>query len=211
MATTFRWQVVPFTSVVRFVAARRVVAVDGRSSSGKTTLAGRLAAAVPGACVVHTDDVAWHHAVLDWADLLRDGILQPARAGRAVAFRPPQWDARGRPGSIDVPAGCPLLLIEGVGAGRRSLASEMDAVIWVESDLDVVERRNQARVAAGEITPADYESWMAEENPFVAAERTWERADLVVSGSATPAYDPATEIVVAQPARWEFVLPSRGS
>jgi hypothetical protein len=27
--------------------------------------AARIAAAVPGACVVHTDDIAWHHAVLD--------------------------------------------------------------------------------------------------------------------------------------------------
>jgi len=39
------------------------------------TLADRLAAAVPGARVVHTDDIAWHHAVLDWADLLADGVL----------------------------------------------------------------------------------------------------------------------------------------
>jgi hypothetical protein len=40
-------------------AARRpvVLAIDGRSSGGKTTLAGRLQAAVEGSAVVHTDDI----------------------------------------------------------------------------------------------------------------------------------------------------------
>lgn len=36
-----------------------MVAVDGRSASGKTTPARQLAATIPGARVVHTDDVAW--------------------------------------------------------------------------------------------------------------------------------------------------------
>jgi hypothetical protein len=160
-----------------------VVAVDGRSSRGKTTLAARLAAAVPGACVVHTDDIAWHHAVLDWAGLLADGVLRPFRSGRDVSYRPPQWDVRGRSGSIDVPASCPLLLVEGVGSGRRELSGLLDAVIWVETDAAERDRRDAVRVAAGETTPDDYAAWMAEEEPFVAGQRTWERADLIVRGS----------------------------
>ena len=160
-----------------------VVAVDGRSSSGKTTLAAWIADAVPGACVVHTDDIAWHHAVLDWAGLLADGVLRPFRSGRDVSYRPPQWDQRGRSGSIDVPASCPLLLVEGVGSGRRELSGLLDAVIWVETDAAERDRRDAARVAAGETTPDDYAAWMAEEEPFVAEQRTWERADLVVRGS----------------------------
>ena len=39
-----------------------VLAVDGRSSSGKTTLAARLRDAVAGSAVVHTDDIAWWHS-----------------------------------------------------------------------------------------------------------------------------------------------------
>lgn len=90
-----------------------VLAVDGRSSSGKTTLAGRLRDVVAGSAVVHTDDIAWWHSRFGWADLLTDGVLLPARAGQQVTFRPPQWDQRQRPGAIEVPAGCPLLIIEG--------------------------------------------------------------------------------------------------
>ncbi|MDA0142432.1 hypothetical protein OJ962_33415, partial [Solirubrobacter sp. CPCC 204708] len=36
-----------------------IVAIDGRSGGGKTSLAHRLAGAVSHAAVVHTDDVAW--------------------------------------------------------------------------------------------------------------------------------------------------------
>ena len=65
-----------------------VLAVDGRSSSGKSTLASRLADAVAGSAVVHTDDVAWQHSRFGWTDLLTGSILIPARAGQPVMFRP---------------------------------------------------------------------------------------------------------------------------
>ena len=68
-----------------------VVAVDGRSNSGKTTLAARIGAAVPGSAVVHTGDIAWAHSRFGWADLLIDGILVPVHQDRAVSYRPPRW------------------------------------------------------------------------------------------------------------------------
>jgi uridine kinase len=36
----------------------RIVGVDGRTASGKTTLASRLAGVVASSAVVHTDDIA---------------------------------------------------------------------------------------------------------------------------------------------------------
>ena len=83
-----------------------VLAVDGRSSSGKTTLAARLRDAVAGSAVVHTDDIAWWHSRFGWADLLTDGVLIPVRSGHPVSFRPPQWEERQRDGAIAVPACC---------------------------------------------------------------------------------------------------------
>ena len=173
-----------------------VLAVDGRSSGGKTTLAGRLAAEVPGAVVVHTDDVAWWHAAFDWVDLLIDGVLAPVRRGTAVSYRPPKWDERGRPGAIEVPSGASLVVVEGVGAGRRELISLVDGVVWVQTDPDEAARRDAVRVAAGEITPSNYAAWMAEEAPFVAAQRAWERAFVTVCGSPTLPHDSRTEVVV---------------
>jgi len=174
-----------------------VIAVDGRSNSGKTTFSERLVAAWPGAAVVHTDDIAWWHSVLDWTGLLVDGVLTPVRAGRAVAFRPPQWDVRGRPGAVEVPAGCTLLLVEGVGSGRRSLTPHLDGIVWAEAPAADREERDRADVAAGLIAPENFDAWMREEIPFVEAERTWERAGLVVAGWAALPHDPEREFVIA--------------
>ena len=174
-----------------------VLAVDGRSSSGKTTLAARLQAAVAGSAVVHTDDLAWWHSRFGWADLLVDGILMPVHRGEPVAFQPPRWAEHGRRGSIDVPASCPLLIVEGVGAGRREAAHLVDALIWVQSDQREAARRSLARVGqpGGPRTVQDLREWMAEEEPFLAYQRPWERADLVVAGTPPIPFDPLTELV----------------
>jgi hypothetical protein len=77
------------------------------------------------------------------------------------------------------------------------VARLIDGILWVRSDLGEIERRNSARVAAKEISPPDFESWMAEEVPFVADQRPWERALLTVSGTPGLRHDPSTEVVVA--------------
>jgi hypothetical protein len=179
----------------------RVLAVDGRSSSGKTTLAARIQAAVAGSAVVHTDDIAWRHSRFGWADLLIDGILMPVHRGEPVTFRPPSWAQHGRGGWIDVPASCPLLIVEGVGAGRHEATYLVDALIWVQSDEREAERRSLARVGqpGGSQTVRDLRGWMAEEEPFLAGQRPWERADLIVAGTPQIPFDPLTELVVAQP------------
>jgi len=174
-----------------------ILAVDGCSASGKSTFAARLAGMWAGATLVHTDDIAWRQAVLDWTALLTEGVLAPVREGRSVSYRPPQWDAGGRAGAIEVPADSTLVIVEGVGAGRRELAPVLDAVVWVESPEDDVDRRDAERVAAGETTPDDYAAWMAEERPFVAAERTWERAAFVVAGWPALPHDPGAEFVIS--------------
>jgi hypothetical protein len=195
------WRVEPIDLVLARIqpgATTPIVAVDGRSAGGKTTCAVRLAATAPGASVVHTDDVAWHQAFFDWASLLRDGVLDPVRAGRAVAYRPPAWESRGRGGTIEVSADCPLLVIEGVGVSRLELAGYFDLRLWVQSDRVDAHRRGIER-DGGSSAEAFWDEWQAEEMPFLAADRPWERADLVVAGSPDLPYDPSTELVVTDP------------
>ena len=215
------WRLEPLSVVVDAVTRRppdrssvgrpAVLAVDGRSNNGKTTLAERIRELVPGSVVIHTDDIAWEHSRFGWADLLIDGILVPVHQGQAVSYRPPRWDEHGREGSIEVPAGCPLLIIEGDGAGRREVAHLTDTVIWVQADEQETRRRTAARAAhrpAADLAnrpadgaPIDEDGWMAEEIPFNTAQRTWERADLIVCGTPEIAYDPRTQIVIAPYAR----------
>lgn len=186
-----------------------ILAIDGRSNNGKTSLAMRIGTAVPGAAVIHTDDIAWDHSRFGWTDLLTDGILVPLHRGEPVSYRPPRWAEHGRQGSLHVPAGCPLLVIEGDGAGRREVAHLIDALIWVQSDEREAERRRLARDRdpdafdlanqAPDGASYDHVAWMAEEIPFNAAQRTWERADVIVCGTPQIPCDPITEVVIAPP------------
>jgi len=170
----------------------RLLAVDGRSGSGKTTLVARIAACVPGSAVVHTDDVAWYHDFFDWAELMAEGVLRPLREGRAVDFRPPAWDARGREGAIRVAAGAPLVIAEGVGIGRRDLTDLFDARLWVQTDRALATSRGIGRDGGD---TAFWEEWEARERPFLAADRPWERADLVVSGAGALGHDAHHELL----------------
>jgi hypothetical protein len=171
------------------VGRPRLVAVDGRGAAGKTTLATGLRRLVPRSAVVHTDDLAWHEPLFGWGDLLADGVLRPLHGGQALAYRPPQWERRGRAGRIEVPAGLDLVLIEGTGASQRGHTGLLDATVWVQADLVEAERRGIARdIAQGvngdaEQTVAFWHHWMAAELEFLARERPWERACAVVHGT----------------------------
>jgi uridine kinase len=181
-----------------------LVGVDGRSGGGKSTLAAKLHAAVPASVVIHTDDIAWHHSRFDWSELLARSVLQPIRNGQPVDYRPPGWESHGRPGVIEVPTGLDLVIIEGVGAGRRELAHLLDAVVWVQSDYAEAERRGIARdVASGvngdRVAAASFwHSWMAEELPFLEHQRPWERAAVIVAGTPLLAHGDR-QVVLAPP------------
>ena len=205
------WRLRRIDDVLSEVVPRRpaLLAVDGRGGSGKSTVAGRIVDRVPGATVVHTDDIAWYHHMFDWSALITDGLLAPVRRGEAVAFRPPEWDARPRPGAVTVPAGCPLVVVEGVGIGRRDLASWFDAMLWVQTDRTLAWSRLLARDGAAH--EPFMREWEAAERPFLAADRPWERADVVVAGAPEVAYDPAAELVVAELVVAELVVADRPS
>ncbi|MBG0564240.1 hypothetical protein I4J89_22595 [Actinoplanes sp. NEAU-A11] len=181
-----------------------ILAIDGRGGAGKSSLAGRLLPAIPGSAVVHTDDVAWWHSRFGWSDLMADHVLTPLHAGGAVSFTPPAWRERGRPGSIEVPAGCSAVLVEGVGASRQELIHLIDVAVWVQSDFAHAEERGLQRdIERDGLDPAtarhEWDEWMAEEIPFLSHDRPWERADFVVSGTPTQRHDPQTQVVAAPP------------
>lgn len=187
------WHPLPFAGLVaelvqRLGEGRRVLAVDGRSAGGKSTLAARLAEVIAASAVVSTDDVAWHESMFGWSGLLRDGVLRPFRTGSAVTFRPPAWERRGRDGVIEVAADVRVLIIEGVGASCVDLAPWLDLALWVRSDSVEAERRGIARDVASGVngdaaeTVAFWHEWQAAEQPFLLRDRPWERADAIVSG-----------------------------
>jgi hypothetical protein len=202
------WVEVPVSDVAAQLVDRagepfgraRVIAVDGRSSSGKSTFAGQLAACLPRAIVVHTDDIAWHHSFFGWDSVMVEGVLEPVHRGEPVAFRPAAWADREREGSIDVPVGTRTVIIEGVGAARRELMPYLDAVVWVQSGLRASRMRGIARDGGDAAATEFWDQWMAAEFPFQADQRPWERADVVVSGSASRHQPNSVRISLVSPA-----------
>jgi hypothetical protein len=207
------WRAEPLSDVIknlvrlgsdRVVGGRgMVLAIDGRSSSGKTTLAARLHDAVAHSALVHTDDIAWRHSRFGWSDLLIEGVLVPFRRQEAVSYRPPRWAEHGRDGAIRIPAACPVLIIEGVGVARAEIAPLLDAVVWVQADRQETERRSRARVGqpGGPRSVRHHRDWMDEEEPFLAGERPWERADVLVAGTPPIPSNAGSDLVVAPPLR----------
>lgn len=176
-----------------------VVAVDGRGASGKSTLAERLRLSVPGAQVVHTDDIAWAHSRFGWDDVMIGGVLEPLHRGESVHYRPPAWGLHGREGHVDVAAAAPLVIVEGVGASRRELTNLIDAAVWVQSDWVEAERRGLVRDGGDAEAMKNWHAWMSEELPFIAADRPWERATILASSTPHLDHDPVKEVVVAPP------------
>jgi hypothetical protein len=162
-----------------------LVLIDGRSGGGKSSFAGRLSQLLDSA-LVHSDDIAWHHDPIHWADILVDGVIAPWRRGDAIHFRPPGWVVQDRPGAVEAPPH-PVLIVEGVGAGRSCLAAGAELVVWVQSDRSKARRRGIARDVGLGRSPKEaeffWDEWMRAEEPFLANDQPWTRASFVVNGT----------------------------
>ncbi|MFK0199166.1 uridine kinase family protein [Streptomyces lavendulae] len=122
----------------------RLIGIDGHAGSGKSTFAGRLAGALGGAPVLRLDDVATHEEPFGWPGRLRSQVLEPLAAGRAAHWDPYDWvERRFGPPRVLEPA--PVLLVEGVGAGRRALRPHLARLLWMETPREQSWGRGRAR------------------------------------------------------------------
>lgn len=160
----------------------RFVGVDGFGGAGKTTLAARLAAALPRVVVVHIDDFAGPGIVeWDWARC-RTQLLAPLLDGRPARYQVWDWDADTGGDWVEVGPGG-IVVLEGVSATRQELDAPWDLTVWVEAPADL--RRARALERDGARTWRIWEQqWIPTEQAYAARERPWERVDLVVDGAA---------------------------
>ncbi|GAA0685962.1 hypothetical protein GCM10010193_44790 [Kitasatospora atroaurantiaca] len=157
----------------------RLVAVDGHAGSGKTTFAGRLAAALGGAPVVHLDDLATHTEPFGWVGRLREQVLEPLERGEDAEHRVYDWVLRRFEETRPVPA-APVVLVEGVGAGRRELRPWLAQLVWMELDAHAARARGELR--DGPELAEFWAGWARAEQAHFAADPSRPYADLRVDG-----------------------------
>jgi uridine kinase len=155
----------------------RLVAVDGHAGSGKSTFAGRLAAELDDAPVVHLDDVATHEELFAWTARLRQSVLEPLARGADAWLPVYDWTARRFGPTVRV--GCePVVLVEGVGAGRAALRPMLAAVLWMDLDRETSWARGRRR--DGPAQDAFWDRWVRAESVHFAVDPSRPHAELLV-------------------------------
>lgn len=155
----------------------RLVGVDGHAGSGKTTFAGRLATALGGAPVLHLDDVATHEELFGWTERLLSGVIEPFGRGEPARYAPYDWTAREFGPVCELPA-APVVLLEGVGAGRRALRPWLARLLWMELPHEQAWARGRRR--DGEAQSEFWDGWVRAERRHFAEDPTRPFADHVV-------------------------------
>lgn len=167
--------------------SRPLILIDGAAGSGKTTLAAKLVQRL-NANLVHSDDVSWCADPIHWDDEMLAGIINPWLKGDPVAYRPTGWVKENRPGSIEVDPN-KALVIEGMGASRKTLRELADYSIWVDTEPETARERVVQRDLANGENGGSMESvtefadwWDSLLTPLFLEEESWNYVNVIVCG-----------------------------
>jgi hypothetical protein len=163
-------------------AGTRWVGVDGLGAAGKTTLADRIAVAVPQSVILSVDHFG-RAALRSWdRDLFVAQVVRPLLAGRPGRYQ--RWDlvADAPLGWAEVPAGA-VVIVEGVSSTDVRLPVPWDVRLWVEEAEDVRRRRIADRDPPPLLERWERDWWPSEKE-YVLAQQPQQRADAIVLGAA---------------------------
>ena len=147
-----------------------IVAIDGRSGAGKTTLAGKLEkelreeGTAVAAIEVESFIGGWN-GLIDGVEAVAAQILEPVRSrGRATA-RTWDWNRSTWAEEVRIPPSGPVdvLILTGCGAASAPCRPFVDLAVWVELD----EKRRRERVARREGDPGRWWRMWAEQEDLL--------------------------------------------
>ncbi len=170
-----------------------VVAIDGTSGAGKTTLAQGVVAALaalpgdPGGDattdvgLVHMDHLYPGWDGLEVApDLLTSQVLAPIARGEPAAYRIWSWLRNEWKGSHAVTPSR-FLVVEGCGASVMPAGAYAAVRVFLEADRGLRMERGIAR--DGEAYRPNWQRWADQETALFDSDGTRRRADLVIDTS----------------------------
>jgi hypothetical protein len=174
----------------------RLVAVDGGAGSGKTSFAARLAAALDGAPVLHTDDLldGWGDLEGSWSRVQAQ-VLAPLEAGFPARWQRYDWLDRAFAEWHDLPVP-EVLILEGVGSARTLAQPYLSIGVWVEAPRELCIERAITRDGPNLLAP--FLDWLDQEAVHHEREGTRARADVLVDGASLLPHDSATSFVAPE-------------
>ncbi|MEW1718752.1 hypothetical protein [Streptomyces sp. NPDC093109] len=155
----------------------RLIAVDGHAGSGKSTFAVRLAAALGGAPVLRLDDLASHEELFAWTRRLTEQVVEPLARGAWAHYGVYDWTAR-RFGASRALEPAPVVVVEGVGAGRRALRPRLARLFWMDRGAEESWERGRRR--DGPAQSAFWDGWTVAETRHFATDPSRPFADALV-------------------------------
>ncbi len=162
-----------------------IIAVDGRSGAGKTTLAVELAARLRThhrVSLFHLEDIypGWEGLEPGIARYVA-AVLEPLRRGMDAHWHPWDWTEQ-HDGGPRITVSAPVIIVEGVGAAAAVARPFLDAVVWAESPADT--RRTRALARDGASYEPFWDTWAAQEESWLAGDNVPAHADVVVQNGA---------------------------
>ena len=162
-----------------------IIAIDGRSGAGKTTIAIELAARLRAhhkVSLFHLEDIypGWN-GLAAGVDRYVTTVLAPLRSGQAAEWVTWDWEKH-YDGDVRVTLPAEIVIVEGVGAASDAARSLIDAVVWAEAPDD--ERRARALSRDGSTYEPYWDLWAAQEVGWLAGDAVLENIDVRVLNRA---------------------------
>lgn len=162
-----------------------IIAIDGRSGAGKTTLAVELAARLRAhhkVSLFHLEDIypGWN-GLAAGIERYVSTVLAPLSRGEAASWVCWDWENHDD-GESRVTLPAEIVIVEGVGAAAAAARPLLSAVIWAEAPDDV--RRTRALDRDGETYEPFWDQWAAQEEEWLAADKVPLDADVRVLNPA---------------------------
>lgn len=132
--------------------------------------------------MLHLDDIASHDELFDWTGRLLTQVIEPFRRGGTAHYTPYDWRTR-RFGSPRPLPPAPVVLVEGVGAGRRALRPHLASLLWMELPREDAWARGRRRDGAEQ--REFWAGWVRAEQAHFAEDPSRPFADALVRQCAT--------------------------
>lgn len=167
----------------------KLVAIDGRGGSGKSTFA-RLLADKLQASIVQTDDFAGWDNTLDWWPLFIEKVFDPICEGaKTLSYERSKWWENHHPEPVKNQRVTPIMILEGVSSLRKEFRPYISVGIFIDTPKEVCLQRgldrdegNNTGKSTADLTKI-WEEWQRDENEYFARDDPMSFANFVITGT----------------------------